>query len=696
MRRSACFLTIVGLSLNSVAAQDLFGPSAVQPKPAGRSLQYFNSGQNKTQEQTQSQRSAGLKQAPQPVTISPAAQTPNYYSELFGDKAELSNAESTESRSRLKPVITPQNSSTTFAPQGVVQAAFEEDKEAASSQIEQVRAEGREARPFPGASPVETPSSFAPVAPVAPRVPVANPNLANPSDAVSGQKTSLTTPIAVESTSPAMRAQAGETAPANRGNVTFSQRFTKAPLAEPVPTVTTIEASGPQTPSVTIEWKQQSAINVGQECQCDLVVKNSGKTDASSVEVEAFFPNNVRLLDANPKPSKSETFLGWQFATLKAGEERTIKIKMLPLERGNIATRANVRFTGTASNVFTVAEPLLAVKVQGPQQVMIGESAPHTVVVTNPGNGIASNVQIEAVIPDGLEHARGKRLLMEIGSLNPGESRSIRLAMAAVTGGEHQIQVQARADAGLIQRSVAEVSVIAPSLNATIDGPGLRYLGRRGVFSLTVANDGAAATSNVQLMHKVPAGFEFISADKGVQFDKSTRLLTWFVGRLEKGEQSELNVTLSAKTLGEHKHLVRATSEHGSLADAEFTTRIEGTSSLSVEVVDLDDPVETGTEAIYEVRLKNEGSAAAKDVGLACEMATGVSFVGATGPTQHIAEQQNIVFRTIPELGPGKVAVYRVRVTSQTSGNARFRARVTSESVEEALTADELTKFYGE
>ncbi len=693
MRRSACFLTIVGLSLNSVAAQDVFGPSAVQPKPAGTSLQYFSSGQNKTQEQTQSQRSAGLKQAPQPVTISPAAQTPNYYSELFGSNTETSKAETSESRSRLKPIITPQNSNATFGPQGVVQAAFEEDTEVAGSQIEQVRAEGRGARPFPGVSPVATQSKFAPVAP---RVPVANPNTANPNDAVPGQRTSLTTPIAVETTSPAMSAKASETAPANRGNVTFSQRFTKAPLAEPVPTVSTIEASGPQTPTVTIEWKQQGAINVGQECQCDLVVKNSGETDASGVEVEAYFPNNVRLLDASPKPSKSETFLGWQFAALKAGEERVIRIKMLPLERGNIATRANVRFTGTANNVFTVAEPLLAVKVQGPQQVMIGESAPHTVVVTNPGNGITSNVQIEAVIPDGLEHARGKRLLMEIGSLNPGESRSIRLAMAAVTGGEHQIQVQASADAGLIQRTVAEVSVIAPSLNATIDGPGLRYLGRQGVFTLTVANDGAAATSNVQMMHKVPTGFEFISADKGVQFDKSTRLLTWFVGRLEKGEKSELNVTLSAKTLGEHKHLVRATSEHGSLADAEFTTRIEGTSSLSVEVVDLDDPVETGTEAIYEVRLKNEGSAAAKDVGLACEMATGVSFVGATGPTQHIAEQQNIVFRTIPELGPGKVAVYRVRVTSQTSGNARFRARVTSESVEEALTADELTKFYGE
>ncbi len=681
MRRSACFLTIVGLSLNSAAAQDLFGPSAVQSKPTKSSPQYFSSGKSTTQ--TPSQRSPGLKEAPKSMTIAPAAQTPNYYSELFG-----SNTEESQTRTRLKPVITPQTPTDAFGPQGVVQAAFEEDKNV-GSQIQQIRAERGSARPFPGAKATRKQTQLAPVAP---EVPVVSLGEAAPSG-----KASLTTPIAVDGTSSTPNVEQPVSAVSgNTGNVTFSQGVAKSPLTTTAPTVATLQATGPQTPSVTIEWKQQSAINVGQECQCDLVVKNTGDTNASGVEVEAFFPNNVRLLDATPKPTKSETFLGWQFATLKAGEERVINIKMLPLQRGNIATRANVRFTGTASNVFTVAEPLLAVNVKGPQRVMIGESAPHTVVVTNPGNGIASNVQIEAVIPEGLEHARGKRLLMEIGSLNPGESRNVRLAMAAVSGGEHQIQVQASADAGLIQRTVAEVSVIAPSLNATIDGPGLRYLGRQGVFTLTVANDGAAATSNVQVMHKVPEGFEFISADKGVQFDKSTRLLTWFVGRLEKEEQSQINVTLSAKKLGEHKHLVRATSEHGSLADAEFTSRVEGTSSLSVEVVDLDDPVETGTEAIYEVRVKNEGSAAAKDVGLACELANGVTFVTATGPAQHIAEQQNVVFRTIPELGPGKTAVFRVKVTSQTSGNSRFRARVTSKSVEEALTADELTKFYGE
>lgn len=661
MRRSACLLTIVGLSLNTVAAQDVFGPGKLQSKPSRTSLQFYGAGS--------SNREAERYERSTPAAA-PAESVPNYYNELFAEKPAAE-----EATTRLKPAGTAQEQ------QKIIQAEFQADPANQQPVIQQVRATGSGARPFPGQ-----------MTPVTDQVEISKP--------VTSRLTMVKgAPVAAPET-PAVKVESSETiapaeeAPSTGGSVTFSSRPDSFNTLG-APTVAT-PATGPQTPSVTIEWRPLSSINVGQECECDLLVKNAGTSDATGVEVEATFPRNVRLVDSSPKPTRSETFLGWDFPVLKAGEERVIRIKMVPLERGNIATRANVRFTGSASGLFTVAEPLLAVSVKGPQQVMVGESAPQTIVVTNPGNGVTSNVQIEAVIPEGLEHARGRRLVMEIGSLNPGESRNVRLAMIAVAGGQHQVQVQARADSGLLQNAKSDVVVVAPQLTAAIDGPGLRYLGRQGRFKLKVANDGAAATSNVQVMHKIPDGFEFVGADRGVQFDKASGLMTWFVGRLEKGQTSEINVSLLAKEIGEHKHLVRATSEHGSISDAEFTTRVEGTSSLSLQVVDLDDPVELGTEAIYEVRIKNEGSAAAKDVGLACEMTQGVNFVSAEGPSEHIAENGTVVFRTMPELGPGKTATFRVKVSSTTTGNTRFRARMISESIAEPLTADELTRFYGE
>ena len=195
----------------------------------------------------------------------------------------------------------------------------------------------------------------------------------------------------------------------------------------------------------------------------------------------------------------------------------------------------SLRFSNVRQPGKTIGNASLV--LDGPGQVMVGEPAPVTVNVSNPGTGIAHNVVIEAIVPEGLEHTRGERLLMELGSLNPGETRSVRLALTAAGGGRHSVQVQTRGGHDLLQNSSTEVSVVALSLLTKIDGPGLRYLGRQGKYTLSVGNDGAAASNNVRVMYKIPEGFKFVSADRGAEFDTTTRLLNWFVGRLDQNQQ---------------------------------------------------------------------------------------------------------------------------------------------------------------
>src|SRR5690606_32054416 len=127
-------------------------------------------------------------------------------------------------------------------------------------------------------------------------------------------------------------------------------------------------------------------------------------------------------------------------------------------------------------------------------------------------------VTIDALIPSGLEHATGEHLQMDIGSLNPGEVRSVRLVMAAVAGGNQIVQVEARADAGIVRTAAAEVNVIAPSLRTAIAGPSLRYLGREAEYTIRVLNDGSASTDFVQVNHRIPEGFEFVRATRGATF----------------------------------------------------------------------------------------------------------------------------------------------------------------------------------
>lgn len=455
-------------------------------------------------------------------------------------------------------------------------------------------------------------------------------------------------------------------------------------------------------PSVQLEWRSGGEINVGQETTCLLGVHNVGGADAELVEVTAVFPASVQLLGASPQPDLTESDdadnsrLTWTIDRLDAGSESVLEVALIPLARGEISTQAEVRFSSQASGLFAVSEPMLAVSIDGPGSVMVGEPASHVVTVTNPGTGIATHVELEAIVPEGLEHSRGGRLLMDLGSLNPGESRSVRLALAAVRGGEHTIHVQARADASLVQSAACHVSVIAPNLITSIDGPGLRYLGRQAIYTLSVTNDGSVPTDNVRVMHKLPEGFRFVSSDRGAQFDEANSMLNWFVGRLDRGQAAQLQVTLEATQAGEFTHFVRATSENGAVSDAQVNTTVEATASLALELRDIDDPVELGTEAAYEIQVRNEGTAAATNVAVWCELPAGVEFASATGPSEHRLENGAVQFRPLTQLAPGESATFRVLVQADVLGNHRLRAHVSSDSVTEPLADEELTKFYGE
>ncbi|MEX1095835.1 MAG: hypothetical protein WED34_07285 [Planctomycetales bacterium] len=453
--------------------------------------------------------------------------------------------------------------------------------------------------------------------------------------------------------------------------------------------------SGAQTPMVTVEWVPRSSINVGQECACELVVRNSGQGEARDVVVEATFPETVRLIDSKPLPSEGREKLAWTFPTIAPGGSQSIHIKMVPSQRGDIATQAQVRFTGVAGGLFRVEEPMLELALSGPKEVMVGDPASQLIVVSNPGTGVADNVTIEAVIPAGLEHPRGERLAMDIGALSPGESRQVRLALAAISGGPQVVQVAARADANLRQVAEASIEVIAPELSVAVEGPGLRYLGRIAAYKLAVKNSGGAASNNVRVVHKVPAGFEFVSASHGGKFETEDNAIHWFVGGMKAGEEIGLTAQLNATQLGDFEHEVRATSEHGAKSEARLATRVEGSAALVLEIADLNDPVEIGAETGYEIRVRNEGTKAATNVGLSCELSPGVELVNAEGPSGRIAESGLVVFKSLT-LPPGQTAVYRVLVKGVTEGNHRFRARLASDSIQEPLIFEELTRFYAE
>ncbi|MFO1003567.1 MAG: hypothetical protein U0936_24805 [Planctomycetaceae bacterium] len=55
-----------------------------------------------------------------------------------------------------------------------------------------------------------------------------------------------------------------------------------------------------------------------------------------------------------------------------------------------------------------------------------------------------------------------------------------------------------------------------------------------------------------------------------------------------------------------------------------------------------------GDEVTWEVHIRNVGSREASNVGMSCELPSGIQLIDAEGPSQHIAENGVMVFRSLP------------------------------------------------
>jgi len=470
----------------------------------------------------------------------------------------------------------------------------------------------------------------------------------------------------------------------------FSHEAPSAPIAT--------SQAGQQPAQVTVEWVKKSEFDVGQECQVEMIVKNCGSSPASQVAIDAYFPTNVRLVSAEPRPASATDHLTWTFEQLPAASEQRIAVKMIPSRRGEIAASAQVRFTGTSSANFSVQEPLLKVAVKSSsKEVMLGDPAPQTITVTNPGTGTAHNVKIEAKLSGGLEHAtREDHLEINVGSVGPGETRTYRLGLTAAKGGRQGVNVTATSSSEASSTDEIEFNVVAPSMKVAVEGPSLRYKGRNAKYILTVTNDGTLTNNNINVSQTVAEGFKFVSADHNGKFDASAKSVQWFIGRLEPGESTHVSCELNSLQIGEFAHQIHVTSDSGVQSDARIETRVDGIASLTMELVDLDDPVETGSETAYEIRIKNDGSKAAASVSVACELPAGMELLNVKAPVEKILEGRILSFNTIEQIAPGSQVTIRIHTKVIRDGNHRLKVRMTGGGLQEATQLEEVTRAYSD
>lgn len=467
-------------------------------------------------------------------------------------------------------------------------------------------------------------------------------------------------------------------------------------------------------PSLTIEMLVPEAAGVDLPFSYEIVVRNVGNVAAHNVTVRQPVPPEVKLLKAEPACETETDSLVWKLNKLDAGDEKRLSVHVKPGSEGTVVSRAELSFTTAVQSTWKVTRPQVAVAINGPKTVRIGEKTTFEIRLNNTGTGPARKLLIQANFSDGLKHPHGELIEAEIQNLGNGQSKTLTIDATAVRSGAQSCSIVVVADANSPESAKAELSVVEPLLTIKQEGPSRCLVRSEPVYEIHLSNPGTAETEPVSVWTTVPNGFEFVSAsDNGKQADDGT--VSWKLPTLAAGANRTLTLKLRSSTAmeGTIRTMAKAgtptaSSDNGLISAghstdtavkplevaAETPVVAEGVPALRFEVIDLEDPVPVGQEAVYEIKVMNQGTGACNNVKVVAELTDGTVAVGASGPTKGRAGNGQVHFDPIPTLGVKGEVTYTVRVRGDKSGDKRFRVRVQSDEIRDPITKEENTRFY--
>lgn len=451
-----------------------------------------------------------------------------------------------------------------------------------------------------------------------------------------------------------------------------------------------------QEPAISLQWVGPTAAKVNQPNGYSLVVRNICTIPVQQVLVRVRIPAGLSCGETEPKATGEGNVLVWELGAMQPKEEKVLNMKLRAEQKGDVAPQAWVTFTGSSIMHIKVREPKLAIKVQGPPKLLLGETAAFQLEVSNPGDGAADQVKIHANLTDGLECPRGNKIDFDIGNLAAGETRNVTVMCVTKQGGAQKCEAAAEAEGSLHAQETAQVSVTMPRLELQLAGPALRYLGRKALYTLKISNPGDASATNVTISDIVPEGFKVLAASDGGRHDFSSHTVSWFLGEIKPGETHEVKLEVQAVNPGEFKHRASAVGAHNLNVESELATRIEGLSALMLEMVDTDDPIEVSSETSYEVRISNTGSKVETDIKLMATIPDKMEFKNATGPVRYRPDGKTIVFEPLEKLAPKADAVFRINVKALDQGIVRFKIQMTSTNLTEPVIKMEATRIYSD
>ena len=311
----------------------------------------------------------------------------------------------------------------------------------------------------------------------------------------------------------------------------------------------------------------------------------------------------------------------------------------------------------------------------------VGDTVTFTLVVTNAGPDVATNVAVEDILPSGFTLTAVNDGGTQTGNTTnwtgltvPSNNGTVILTYEATvneptgTPGEYTNAAQITGSDQFdpdsdpttddtiddngdgIDDDDEDAITIAPSQadlslsKVVVDGDTTPLIGTEITFEIRVFNDGPQDATNVEVVDLLPSGYDFIlySSTAGL-YDETTGL--WTIGSIGAGESETLLIDVLVNDSGDYFNIAEVTAsdvydfdsdpnnDDGDQSeddeDNAVVTPIEAVADLSLtkEVVDGDTMPLIGTEITFQITVTNDGPEDATGVEVTDLLPSGYDFV---------------------------------------------------------------------
>jgi len=454
-----------------------------------------------------------------------------------------------------------------------------------------------------------------------------------------------------------------------------------------------IPTGDPRTSVILLEQFAPNQVLAGQDFTYQIRVTNLTRLILQNVDVIHTAPNGFRLSGTNPQGSVSGSQIRWRLANLPAGTNQVFTVTGSAEACGRLDSCTNVTYAMPPASVsVTAVQPCLDVQLTGPADQLLCDPADYRIVVRNTGNGDASNVKLNTMLPSGMSTLDGRSTIeTQAFNLACGQARELCFKAKFVKIGRYVPQVTATGYPNLRADDSATTMVRTPVLVVTKTGPTVRYLGRPVTYTISVSNTGDMPARDTMLEETMAMGTIFCSASHGGA--ARGQVVVWNLGTIDSGQTKEVTVTVKPSRVGNICSVAVARA-YCAMGQAEAATTIRGIPAILLEAIDRCDPIEQGCDETYVISVTNQGSADTTNVVIQATLPTEMEFVAARGPTQETVSGKTITFAPLPVLRPRAKINYEVVAKGVQVGDARFEVKLTSDQMTSPAMETESTHIY--